>query len=72
MTDRNDNALARLNGIVQDDPDLQERLFGLQDTGDFIAEVQRLAASSGLKLEEDAVKQAMRAAQISWIERTLP
>lgn len=72
MTDRNDHALLRLHEIVQADHDLQQRLFGLQDAGDFIAEVQRLAASRGLELDEDEIRQVMRTAQMGWFERRLP
>lgn len=72
MTDRNDNALLRLREIVHADPDLQTQFFRLQDVGDFIAEVHRLAASCGLALDEEDIRQAMRIAQISWIERRLP
>lgn len=72
MTDRNDNVLLRLHEIVQAEPDLQSRLFNLKDVGDFMTEVQRLAAAHEVELDEDSIRQAMRAAQMGWIERRLP
>lgn len=72
MTNPNDNALLRLHEIVRADPECQARLFSLQDADIFIAEIQRLAESNGLILDEDAIRQAMRFAQMRWIERRMP
>lgn len=72
MTDQNDNSLRALREIVHADPALQEQLFRLQDAAAFIGEVQRLAESRGLELDEENIRQAMRTAKMGWLERRLP
>ncbi len=72
MDDPSDEIFLTLRQVVQDDPALQARLFGMADTNEFIAAVQQLAQSSGHALQAEEVRQAMRHGRKLWSERKQP
>lgn len=61
--------LEQLRRLVFADPDLQRRLFAVEDRRAFVALVLELGAARGLALGAEDVEAALRAAQRQWIER---
>jgi hypothetical protein len=57
---------------VYGDPDLQARLFALDDPGEFVAVLQNLAQAHGHVLDDARIVQAMREGNRAWLERRLP
>lgn len=69
MTEAN---LQALRNQVWDDAALQARLFALDDADEFVAAVCALARSLGIGLEDEELRQAIRAGGRAWFERKLP
>lgn len=67
-----DTPLDPLRLTIQQEPDLQNRLFALQDAGEFIAALAKLGAETGHAVSEDSLKEALRQGRREWIERDLP
>ena len=72
MADDIEQVLPALRRFVIDSPELQARLFDIVDTESFIAAVQQLVSSSGRELQDEALRQALRAGYKAWIDRRLP
>jgi len=61
-----------LREIVHDNPELQARLFNIDDAESFIITVRRLAIDLGYELRDADIRQAMLAGRRAWSDRTLP
>jgi hypothetical protein len=59
-------------GQIQNDPDLQSRLFAITNPDDLLDALSAEASQAGYACDRDALRDIMRQNQRSWIERHLP